>query len=93
MSNLQSDRFLDSTGVSGMVATPVAIINGTTPIIMNTQKIEGLAPGTVAGDAVNKAQLDLKANAADVYSISDTDDRLNLKANIADVYAKTDVYD
>ena len=76
-----------------MVATPVAIINGTTPIIMNTQKIEGLAAGTVAGDAVNKGQLDLKANSANVYSKIETDERLDLKANSVDVYSKADTYD
>lgn len=37
-----------------------------------------------------QAALDLKANAADVYTKTESDEKLNLKANAADVYTKSE---
>jgi len=55
---------------------------------MNSNKVIGLADGTVSTDAVNKSQLDLKANAADVYTKTQTDDLLFQKPDKTNVYTK-----
>ena len=67
---------------------------------MNNRKVIGLANGTVQTDAVNKQQLDTKADQSTTYTKTETDNLLSAKAGllfvdntyrkIADSYTKTE---
>ena len=79
-----SDTIVNSTNPqSFLLARSTDILVGSTNIDMNAQKITNMAPGSLANDAITKAQLDLKSNSADVYTKTQTDSLLSDKTNTA----------
>ncbi len=86
----RSDTIVASNGSSYLVANTTEILNGMTPLDMNTQRIKRLSPGTLVDDAINKKQLDdgllLKKN------ITSTDAKIQNSADKTSINCASDRY-